>query len=145
MSDERFDQVDARLDRVDARLEHVDTRLDRVDARLEHVDTRLDRVDARLDRLEAGQNELRTHLDDRIDELGQQMRVLHEDVIDRIAATRESPGNSAKNRQQASADDVDRRLDPLEALVPVVKEHGVTLRRHDADIERLKRRRRGTS
>jgi hypothetical protein len=38
-------------------------------------------------------------------------------------------------------DAISRRLDPLEALVPVVREHGVALQRHDTEIERLKPRR----
>ena len=155
MSEERFDRLDQRLDGVDQRLdgveqrlggvEHrldgVEQRLDGVEQRLDGVGQRLDGVGQRLDGLEAGQTGLRTHVDEQFAELRRHMGVLHEEALDRIAGTREAPVMPSSERAQDSRDAISRRLDPLEALVPVVREHGLTLRSHGAEIERLKRRR----
>ena len=116
MSDERFD-------RIDQKFTEVDRRFDRVEQRLDGVDQRLDGLKADMD---TGFAELRRH-----------MGVLHEEVLDRIAATRESPA-TVQDTPAESKDEIGRRLDPLEALVPVVREHGATLKRHDAEIDRLK-------
>jgi len=129
---------EARFDRIEEGLDRSDERLDRMEQWQGRADERFDRVEQRLDRLETGQTGLRSHMDSRFDEFGRYMRVLYEDLVDRIAAMRESP--PATTAQTAEA--ISRRLDPLEAMVPVVREHEVTLRRHDAEIDRLERRRR---
>jgi archaellum component FlaC len=61
--DARFDQIDSRLDQIDARLDRVDSRLDQIDARLDRVDSRLDQIDARLDRVDARFDRLETKID----------------------------------------------------------------------------------
>jgi len=71
----RFDQVDAFRADVNARFERIDTRFDQIDARFAQVDARFDRVDARFERIDA-----------QFERVYSQMRMLHEDLIDRIKA-----------------------------------------------------------
>ena len=79
MSQEQFASLEDGQQRLEGRLDHVDRRLDRIEGQLAGVD-------GRLDTLETGQVELRQALDARTDDLARQMRVLHEDVIDRLHA-----------------------------------------------------------
>ena len=46
--DQRFGQVDARLDRRETRLDRVETRLDRRETHLRQMDARLDRMEMML-------------------------------------------------------------------------------------------------
>jgi hypothetical protein len=124
MSEERFDRVEQRLDRLEVGQNEL-------------------RADLRADvgRLESGQQQLRSgleahvsRLDGRIDDLDRHMHVLHEDVIARIAAIPEYTGPTKAEMQQGFAElreAIDRRLDPLEA----------TVRQHTIEIERLKQAR----
>ena len=102
MWEERFDQVDQRLDRLEVRQDHVEQRLDRLGVRQENVEQR-------LDRLESGQDELRRH-----------MLVLHEEVI---ATIRAIPDPEPRLQRMWKADIADlreevfRHIDPLEAAV----------------------------
>jgi hypothetical protein len=62
-----------------------------------------------------------------IDDLGRQMRVLHEDVLARIAAIPEYTGPTKVEMDEGFADlkeAIFRRLDPLEATV---RQHRVKL------------------
>ena len=81
--DGRFAQVDARFAQVDARFEQVDGRFAQVDARFEQVDGRFDQVDARFDRLEQRMTTDKA-------ELYAHMRMLHEELIERIKIGREA-------------------------------------------------------
>jgi hypothetical protein len=49
----RFDEVDARFNRIDLRFDGVDARLDRMDVRFDGIDSRLDRMDRRFDGIDA--------------------------------------------------------------------------------------------
>ncbi len=138
MSEERFDQIDETLSAFRDRFESVDQRLVAIDRRFDEVDRRFDAVDRRFEavdrRFEA--------VDQRFDDLERHMHVLHEDVIARIAAI---PDNTARLEARMDRgfaelkEALDRRLDPLEA---VVRDHSAALRRHDEEIDALKRRRR---
>ena len=80
--------------------------------------------------LRAGYEELRVEVRD----LGHQMRVLHEDVIERIKAI--SDPTDWLRREMKAGDDVVRdemlrRIEPLE----------LTVRDHSAELSRLKKRR----
>ena len=78
-------------------------------------------IAAKLEELSTGQRELQTDVQDLktgVQGLGHQMRVLHEDTIDRIAAL--APDFSPIRREFTAADtqlreEIDRRLTPLEA------------------------------
>ena len=132
MSEERFDLIDQKFTAIELRFDRVDQRLDQVDRRFDGLATDM----------KAGFAGIRAAMDRQSEELRRHMGVLHEEALERIADTREPPGAQGIGTSADSKDQLGRRLDPLEALVPVVREHGVTLKRHDADIERLKRRRR---
>jgi hypothetical protein len=93
------------------------------DGQFDRIDRRFNEMDQRLDRLEA-------RLDGRISDLDRHMRVLHEDVIARVAALPEYSGPTKAEFAELK-DLIERRLEPLEAAV----------RHHSADIERLKRAR----
>ncbi len=122
MSEERFD-------RIDRKLSEGDQRFDRVDQRLDGLDRRMDGLDRRMDRLETGQNDLRNDLNGGLEDLGRQMRVLHEDAIARIAATPEYTGPT-KAEFAELRDMIGRRLDPLEAAV---RDHSVRIGRLERD------------
>lgn len=123
MSEERFDRIDNeiaglkdRFDGVDARFVAVDARFDTVDARLVAVDARFDAVDVRFDALD------------------QRIGVLHENVLDIIAASTERNAVTKGEFKEAIADlkeTLSRRLAPLEVVV----------RQHSLDIADLKTRR----
>ena len=77
-------------------------------------DERFVAIEAKLEELVTGQRELKTDVQD----LGRQMRVLHEDTIDRISAL--APDFGPLKREFVEADErlrdqIDQRLTPLEA------------------------------
>jgi chromosome segregation ATPase len=92
LADFRHD-VGHRFDRVDERLETIDHRFDGIDDRLQKVDRRFGVVDDRLDSLEQAMR-------DGYDRLSSQMRILHEDLIERIKTLGEAsrPGGSGQPR-----------------------------------------------
>jgi chromosome segregation ATPase len=135
MSKERFDRLDQTLaeikqstDRSEERFVRIDQTLTEVRQRLDQSDQRCGKIDQRFDQVDEQLAELRRH-----------MGVLHEEALGRIAGSRESPKRRTPSAE--STDALRRRLDPLEALVPVVREHGATLKRHETEIDRLRRRR----
>jgi archaellum component FlaC len=114
--DHRFDQMDHRFDQMDHRLDRMDRRFDQIDQRFEAVDSRFEKVDQRFDRLEA-----------KMDETNRHMRVLHEEVLDRIAAL--APDFGPIRREFTAADNelreqINQRLNPLEAWVRTRKDDG---------------------
>jgi hypothetical protein len=133
MSEERFDRIDRTLGELGRRSDGVDQTLSEFRQRFDEVDRTLGEFRQRFDRLE-------TRMEIGFKELGREMRVLHEDVIGRSAGTREPPAVTREDLTQAN-DGIDRRLIPLEALPPVVRDHSAALQKHEAEIERLKRRR----
>jgi hypothetical protein len=116
-------------------------RFDRIDERLDRVETGQTGLRADVARLEACQNDLRAdltghvgRLEGRIDDLDRHMHVLHEEAMDRIAAMPESVDALRVEMVRGFAvitEAIDRRLDPLE----------ITVRQHSMDIERLKQTR----
>ena len=120
MSEERFDRIEQRLDRLEAVVVKLDGRLDDLTDHVSRMDSRIDDLTGQV-----------SSLDSRIDDLGRHMRVLHEDTIARITATREYTGPTREEFAELK-DMIGGRLDPLETVV----------RQHSIDIERLKRRRR---
>jgi hypothetical protein len=108
--------AESSLGEIDAKFEATNRRFDGIDQRLDGINRRLDGVDQRLDTLTSGQEALR--LD--VQGLGREMRVLHEDTIDKIVAL--APDFAPIRREFTEADrvvrdDMDRRLVPLEAAV----------------------------
>ena len=75
-------------------------------------------IEAKLEELATGQQELKRELKTEIQDLGRQMRVLHEDTIDRIAALAPNFGPIRREFNEADArlrEEFDQRLTPLEA------------------------------
>ena len=75
-------------------------------------------IEAKLEELAAGQLDVKRELKTDIQDLGRQMRVLHEDTIDRIAALSPDFGPIRREFTEADArlhDEMDQRLTPLEA------------------------------
>ena len=92
----RVTLLEQRVDRLETRFDeltvHMNARFAQVDARFDAVDARFDAVDARFDSVEQVLISLQTQITsnhrefrERFDELGRHMRVLHEELIDRIA------------------------------------------------------------
>ena len=73
----RFGQIDARFGQIDARFEQIDARFERVGAQFHQMEDRFDRVERRVS--------------DDIEHLYARMRMLHEELIDRIKIGREGP------------------------------------------------------
>ena len=69
--------VNARFEQIDARFEQIDARFERVDAQFHQMEDRFDRVERRVS--------------DDIEHLYARMRMLHEELIDRIKIGREGP------------------------------------------------------
>ncbi len=108
MVSERFDRIEEHLDRLEGGHGH-----------LQVGQAALERGQADL---HTGQTDLRaavTRLQSKQDELGRHMRVLHEDLIDRIEAIpTDCPTKAEMKREFAELREaIGRRLDPLEATV----------------------------
>jgi chromosome segregation ATPase len=156
MIDQRFETIDHRFEMIDKRFDHVETRLDRLETGQGQLESRFDEASGALQGqvrdLQAGQKDLRESFESRSaelkgsfdrlsDDLGRQMRMLHEDVVGRIAATREYSGITRQEFGEYK-ESIEQRVRPLEVLPTVVREHNAKLRQHDAEIASLKRKRR---
>ncbi len=120
MSEEGFDRIEEKLTRHDARFDAIDARFDGVDARFDGVDTRID--------------SLATEMRAGFEAVNQRIGVLHEDLLNTIAASTERDAVSRQEFKKAMADIAEkfgRRLDPLET----------TVRTHSAEIAELRRAR----
>jgi chromosome segregation ATPase len=78
-------QIDTQFEQISERFEEVDARFAQVDARFAQVDARFAQVDARFDKVDAQFKQLRQEVHDGDEETRHQMRILHEEVIARIA------------------------------------------------------------
>ncbi|MEI6243625.1 MAG: hypothetical protein WCQ64_01145 [Acidobacteriota bacterium] len=102
-------------------------RFDRIEEKLTGHDARFDRVDLRADSLAM---EMRRGFE----AVNHRLGVLHEDLLNKIAASTERNAVSRQEFKEAMADMIEkfgRRVDPLE----------ITVRRHSADFAKLKRAR----
>lgn len=128
MSEERFDRLEQQIRGLGA-----------------STDRRFETIEGQIRDLQTSQKEWRGDLESRLRELstdlGRQLRMFHEDVISRIAATQEYSGVTRQEFGEYK-ESIEQRVRPLEVLSSVVREHDATLRRHDAEITSLKRKRR---
>ena len=76
------EEMKAGFARVETRFHQADERFGQVDARLDHLDARFATVGERFDKLE-------TAIKEGDEETRREMRVLHEDLVARIALLRE--------------------------------------------------------
>ena len=83
-----FSAIHARLGTHDQRFESIDQRFESIDQRFESIDQRFD--------------DLTRQMREGHQEIGRHMRLLHEDVLARLAATREAPppGNGRGRRKR---------------------------------------------
>jgi chromosome segregation ATPase len=82
------EEVDARFDAVDARFDAVDARFDAVDARFDEVGARISATERTLrEEIVAGDERILT-----------QVRVLHEDVVSRLALIQEGQPRPRRRR-----------------------------------------------
>jgi DNA anti-recombination protein RmuC len=145
--DHRFAEVKTDMDHgfaevradMDHRFADVRTDMDHGFAEVRaDMDHRFAEVRVDMDRRFA---DVKTNMDSQSAELRRHMGVLHEEALGRIAATQEYTGPTKAEMNHAFADlkeTITRRLDPLEAAA---RQHSAALRRHDAEIASLKRRR----
>lgn len=82
--DARFENINVRFDRIDARFEAIDARFEAIDARFEAIDARFEAIDARFETVEARFDKLERGMSDEFEHLYARMRLLHEELIDRI-------------------------------------------------------------
>lgn len=127
---ERFGAADKRFDRLEKAITNVrDELTHRIDGMSERIDGMSERID--------GLSELPQRVDGvsrRLDELSLRVGVLHEDLVERIAASSERNAISREEFRLAIAElteNFGRRIDPLE----------LTVREHSVDIATLKRMR----
>jgi predicted nucleic acid-binding Zn-ribbon protein len=117
------------------RLQAVESTLAQVVAGQGQLEERQGRLEGRQERLEATVAELRADTNRGFEDLGRQMRVLHESTIDHIkivAERTEALRAEMETREVRILEAVDQRIRPLE----------LTVRAHSADIAQLKKRRR---
>ena len=112
MSEQRLENSEQRLTSVEGKVDTLETKVDRLETKVDRLETKVD--DLRVEMLSLNDG-LRTEMHT----LGRQMRVLHEEVLDRIAAL--SPDYTQIRREFTAADatlrdDMDKRLVPLEAF-----------------------------
>ena len=84
----RFERIDARFERIDARFEQIDARFDRIEARLDGHDSRFDRIEARIS--------------EESDRLYARMRILHEELVERIKTIGEGRSRDAQPPRRRS-------------------------------------------
>jgi archaellum component FlaC len=118
MSEERFDRIDATLQKLGARFDAVDNRLDAVDKRLDAVDKRFDAVDAHFERLDASVETL---------------KVKHEAMIEQFKKVSEGVG-ATNDRLDRFERQVNKRFDTLTVDVRMVLDN------HEARIHDLEQR-----
>ncbi len=122
----RFDAIDERLDRLEAgqmRLEVGQASLEAghsgLRADVVRLETTVGGLETKVGGLEIAVVRLETKVDTNYEQLSHQMRVLHEDAIDRIKAIPTDVPSRAEMRQwfMEFREHLSRRLDPLEVAV----------------------------
>ena len=107
-TDEKFDLLLSKLDKVDNRLDEMDTRLNAVDTRLNAVDTRLNAMDKRLDKIES-----------KLDTLEHSSYLLENDIAPKVQVLLEHHTDLAKNVLVAKG--IEERVGMLEFEVKAIK------------------------
>src|SRR3954465_11475006 len=109
----RFDGLDKRLDQHDRRFDRLEHRLD------ELRDTDLAEVRGRLGEFPHEPVPTRAEMQVGFAEMGHQMRVLHEEVMDRLKVLPEASTPTRSEIRDAQTDlreEIGRKIDPLTTL-----------------------------
>jgi chromosome segregation ATPase len=130
MSEERYEQIEMRLERLEGSCRELAVTSGRLgdsaraaasDIASLHIGVTKLRVEVTQLKADVGDIKAENRkLDTRIDALDRHMRVLHEDVLSRIAALGEHdwPTQAEMNQGFADLRDlINRRIDPLEAVL----------------------------
>jgi archaellum component FlaC len=132
MSEERFDRIDATLQKLGARFDAVDNRLDAVDKRLDAVDKRFDAVDKRFDAVDKRFDAVDAHFE-RLDASVETLKVKHEAMIEQFKKVSEGVG-ATNDRLDRFERQVNKRFDTLTVDVRMVLDN------HEARIHDLEQR-----
>lgn len=131
------DQLRAEVNQLRGEVNQLRTEVNQLRTEVDELRAEVNQLRAEVNQLRAEVNALRAEVSElrgRVDDLERHMLVLHEDVIDRIAAIPDPTDAILREMRAGFADMrewVDRRLTPIELL----------LRQHDADIRDLKQSR----
>jgi len=128
MSDERFDRIEVRLDRLEQGQEAVRSEIGELRAGQEGLRDGYEQLRAEMRdgheqlrvEMREGQQQLRAELKSDHEELRRHMGVLHEEVMDRIQALTFNPEplrREFRAADDAVREDIGRRLDPIEAAL----------------------------
>ena len=137
MEAERLTRIETRLDRIDGQIVEIRADVAELRAEVDQLRTEVHALRAEVKELRTEVTELRAEVNElraEVNELRRHMLVLHEDVIDRIAAIPDPTDWILREMRAGFADMrewVDRRLTPIELLI----------RQHDVDIRDLKQAR----
>jgi archaellum component FlaC len=132
MSEERFDRIDATLQKLGARFDAVDKRLNAFDARFDAVDKRLNAFDARFDAVDARFDAV----DKRLDAIGasvETLKIKHEAMIQQFKGVSEGVG-ATNERLDRFERQVNDRFDKLTVDVRMVLDN------HEVRIHDLEQR-----
>ncbi len=130
MSEERFDRIDAILQKLSAHGDSVDARFDAVDATLQKFGARFDAVDKRFDTVD---KRLDT-VDKRLDAIGagvETLKIKHEALIQEFKVVSEGVG-ATNERLDRFELQVNKRFDTLDRDIrKVLDNHKVRI--HDLE------------
>ena len=85
-TDASIERIDARMARTDALIERMDARMERTDVLIERMDARMERMDARMERMDASIERFSQHTDDRFDSLTKYILDLRDETSTRLRA-----------------------------------------------------------
>lgn len=113
-TNEKFSQIDGRLDKMDGRMDKMDERFDRMDERFDRMDDRFDRMDDRFDRM-----------DKRMDEFNSELRSFKGETADNFRQIHERLDENAfeQRKERRHRESLERDLDKLTERLEKVEEH----------------------
>lgn len=97
-TEQKFAEIDKRLNRIDIRLDEMDIRLDKIDVRLDEIDIRLNMMDVRLDKVYVRLNRINRQLNE------------HTDLIASIPQTTSDLINNLEKRHDKRITKIEKHL-----------------------------------
>lgn len=119
MSDEQLARIENKIDSFGTKFKSIDTRFDSTDAKLTSIDSRVEKNESKF----AG-------IDSRFDQLGAEMRALHEATKHEIQLVAE--GQAVHREETARGFDVVRKVlaDSIAPLSDAIRHHSEILKSH---------------
>ena len=111
-TEQKFAEIDKRLNRIDIRLDEMDIRLDKIDVRLDEIDIRLDKIDVRLDEIDIRLNMMDVRIDKvyvRLNRINRQLNE-HTDLIASIPQTTSDLINNLEKRHDKRITKIEKHL-----------------------------------